>query len=204
MPDPKSPAWTLASLLILTALQFLLADTGLAQENGAANAACLACHRIEGLSAPIPNGEKRPLYVSPGDFEQSVHGKRACVECHKDITAIPHRKGVDRKVGCVQCHEDLWQAAQDDNRTQELARLGEVVQQIDSYMSSIHARPNQSKTSRGRTRPATTVMTPTTLLRSTATVGAESRLKIPEHMWKVPFPNNGEPTSRRFTGRKAQ
>ena len=144
----KSLARAAIGLLILAALEVLFATTAAAQENGAANATCLGCHRIESLSVPMANGDMRQLHVSPDDFEQSVHGNRSCVECHKDIAQIPHRKGADRKVGCVQCHEDLWQAAQEENKTEELARLGVVVEQIESYMQSIHARPNKEDQSR--------------------------------------------------------
>jgi len=179
MPNPTSQVWATATVLMLTALQYPVAETAKAQDNGPANATCLACHRIESLSSPMPNGEKRQLYVSPDDFEQSVHGKRSCVECHKDVTNIPHRKGIDRKVGCVQCHENLWQAAQEENRTDELARLGEVVAQIDSYMSSIHARPNREDQSRTN---ATCYNCHDAHYISPINnqIGVESRLKIPE------------------------
>jgi cytochrome b subunit of formate dehydrogenase len=179
MPNPKSPARAIASVLIMAALLGPLAAVAAAQENGIANATCLACHRIESLAAPMTNGDMRQLYVSPGDFEQSVHGKRACVECHKDITNIPHRKGIDRKVGCVQCHEDLWQAAQDENRTQESARLGQVVQQIDSYMRSIHARPNREDQSRTNAT-CYNCHDPHYIAPIDSKIGAQSRLKIPE------------------------
>ncbi|MDH3511177.1 MAG: cytochrome c3 family protein [Gammaproteobacteria bacterium] len=179
MPSLKSPAWAVLPALLLAALLGPVAGTATAQDNGPANATCLACHRMESLAKPMPNGEPRQLYVSPADFEQSVHGKRSCVECHKDITAIPHRKGVDRKVGCVQCHEDLWQAAQDENRTEELARLGEVVQQIDSYMSSIHARPNREDQSRTNAT-CYDCHDAHYIAPIDSQVGARSRLKIPE------------------------
>lgn len=179
MPDLKSSARAVASVLVLTALPWFVAAMASAQDNGPANAPCLACHRMETLAVPMPNGEMRKLYVSPDDFEQSVHGKRACVECHKDITKIPHRKGIDRKVGCVQCHQDLWQAAQQENRTEELARLGEVVEQIDSYMKSIHARPNREDQSRTNAtcyncHDAHYVQP------IDSAIGAASRLKIPD------------------------
>jgi predicted CXXCH cytochrome family protein len=174
----KSSAWTVAGILMLTAVLILLATTAAAQDNGPANATCLACHRMETLAVPLPNGEMRQLYVSPDDFEQSVHGKRSCVECHKDVTKIPHRKGVDRKVGCVQCHESLWQAAQEENRTEDLARLGVVVKQIDSYMKSVHARPNKEDQSRTN---ATCYNCHDAHYISpiNSVVGAQSRLKIP-------------------------
>ncbi|MFQ5566584.1 MAG: hypothetical protein ACE5EU_09500 [Paracoccaceae bacterium] len=148
MSNPKSLTSAAASVLILMALQAPLAASALAADEVPSNAACLGCHGMESLAVPMPGGGMRPLYVSPEDFGQSVHGRRSCVECHKDITAIPHRKGVDRKVGCVRCHEQLWEMAQSEDRAEELARLGVVVEQISSYMRSIHARPNIEDQSR--------------------------------------------------------
>ena len=111
-------------------------------------AICLGCHGNEGFAMPGPDGKPRPLYVVPDRFEHSVHGKRQCVECHKDITEIPHRQGVAHKVSCVNCHDDLWKAAQKAGKTQENARLGVVVDQIDRYMKSVHARPSREDQSR--------------------------------------------------------
>jgi hypothetical protein len=168
-----------AGLFICLALQGLPATVAVAQDEGPANATCLGCHRIPSLSVPLPNGESRPLYVSPEDFEDSVHGSRSCVECHKDVTQIPHRKGVDRRVGCVSCHEDLWQAAQEEGRTEELARLGEVVEQIESYMSSIHARPNREDQSRTNAT-CYNCHDAHYIEPIDSQIGAESRLKIPQ------------------------
>ena len=41
---------------------------------------------------PGPDGKARPLHVVKEKFELSVHAKRRCVECHTDITEIPHKK----------------------------------------------------------------------------------------------------------------
>jgi len=112
------------------------------------NALCLGCHGNEGFAMPGADGKPRALHVEQDRFEHSVHGKRQCVECHKDITEIPHEPGVDRKVSCVICHDDLWKAAQRDGKTEENARLGVVVDQIDRYMKSIHARPSRADQSR--------------------------------------------------------
>ncbi len=109
---------------------------------------CLGCHGNEGFAVPGANGRTRSLHVVGDKFQQSVHGKRLCVECHRDITEIPHEKGVQHKVSCVQCHEDLWEAAKKENKTKEFARLGVVVEQIDHYMRSIHARPSRADQSR--------------------------------------------------------
>ena len=106
------------------------------------NSICLGCHGNEGFAMPGPDGTMRQLHVTKDKFEASVHGKRSCVECHKDITSIPHEKQA-RRVSCVSCHQELWARAQAEGKSQEHPRLGVVVQQIDRYMSSIHARPNR-------------------------------------------------------------
>jgi cytochrome b subunit of formate dehydrogenase len=109
---------------------------------------CLGCHGNPGFEAPGSDGQMRSLSVARERFEKSVHGKRLCVECHKNMTEIPHQKGVEIKVSCVQCHEALWDAAKKENKTQEHARLGVVVEQIEHYMRSIHARPSREDQSR--------------------------------------------------------
>jgi hypothetical protein len=112
------------------------------------NELCLGCHGEPGFAMPDAGGEMRQLHISPEKFAMSVHSQRNCVECHKDIIEFPHRENVERKVGCVQCHRSLWDAAQREDKTQEFARLGEVVQQIESYWGSIHAQPNIDDQSR--------------------------------------------------------
>ena len=143
----------LASVLIMTASPgewsgAAFAQTAADDPETWDNEVCLDCHGDEDFSTEAPSGEMRQLHISPDRFGQSVHGKRFCVECHKDITEIPHREFVERKVSCVQCHRKLWDEAKRGGRTQEFARLGEVVQQIDSYMISVHARPNIEDQSR--------------------------------------------------------
>ena len=111
------------------------------------NATCLGCHGNEGFSMPGPDGKPRPLHVVKEKFELSVHAKRGCVECHRDITEIPHKKTGPLKVGCVECHQELWKAAQ-GKQTKEHERLGVVVEQIDRYLKSVHARPRRDDQSR--------------------------------------------------------
>jgi len=107
--------------------------------------ACLGCHGVEGFGVPQANGQMRPLHVDKDKFLDSVHGKRACVDCHKNISSIPHEK-VEVKVSCVQCHQETWQAAQ--SGTEEADKLTTVLKQIERYMHSIHARPNVQDQSR--------------------------------------------------------
>jgi cytochrome b subunit of formate dehydrogenase len=106
------------------------------------NDRCLRCHGRDGFSRDDAFGRERDLHVTADSFKGSVHGEQDCVGCHQDITKAPHRKGIERKVGCVTCHTDLWNQAQEAGTTEENARVGEVVQQIESYMDSMHARPS--------------------------------------------------------------
>ena len=107
------------------------------------NEVCLGCHGNEGFSVPAENGKPRSLHVIKDKFDQSVHGARQCVECHQDIKDIPHAKAV-RKVSCVGCHERLWDSAKKEGKTKDHARLGVVIDQINRYMKSIHARPSRA------------------------------------------------------------
>jgi cytochrome b subunit of formate dehydrogenase len=178
-------AWVLASLFVLAGAASAWVAQAQAQEATAESEAeqfdnelCLGCHGIEGFAEPDASGEMRDLHILPGNFAQSVHGKRACVACHKDITEIPHRANVDRKVGCVQCHRSLWDAARKEGKTAEFARLGEVVQQIESYMGSIHARPNIDDQSRTNAT-CYNCHNAHYIYPIDSTIGARSRLEIP-------------------------
>ncbi|HLF32327.1 MAG TPA: hypothetical protein VI566_15035 [Xanthomonadales bacterium] len=143
------------------------------------NAKCLRCHGRESFARKDVNGEERDLRVSAEAFEHSVHGQRDCVSCHKNITKLPHRKGIEIKVGCVQCHTELWKEAGQSGTTAENARLGVVIQQIESYMGSIHARPSMEDQS--RTNATCYDCHDAHYIEPIDTqIGSESRLKIPE------------------------
>ena len=96
-----------------------------------------------GLRFKGPDGKMRSLFVDKEKFEHSVHGGRQCVDCHTNITQVPHPP-TQVRVSCVNCHESLWETAQKEGKTQEFATLGFVVQQIDKFMNSIHARPSRA------------------------------------------------------------
>jgi len=153
----------LAKMLGWLAAGLLCAGTALAQSEAAKpetpkvaeapaekpdSETCLACHGNAGFSGPGPDGKERPLHVESDKFLKSVHGKRLCVDCHTNVTEIPHPPGMRSKVSCVQCHEDLWKTAQRENKTGEVPRLGVVVEQIERYMKSVHARPSRADQSR--------------------------------------------------------
>ena len=186
-PTPKSKSGLmslfriLAVLLLMVALQLPFSSPLFAvpDDPKLANDRCLRCHGKENFSRKTANGEERDLHVTAEGFAQSVHGSRDCVNCHQDIIKAPHRKGIDRKVGCVQCHTDLWNEAQQSGTTEENARLGEVVEQIESYMGSIHARPSMADQSRTNAT-CYNCHDAHYIEPITGQVGASSRLGIPD------------------------
>ncbi|MFC1689378.1 cytochrome c3 family protein [Pseudomonadota bacterium] len=140
------------ALLTLLVLFSALVITGPVQatpdDPKLSNDRCLRCHGREGFSREDAFGVERDLHVTAGLFSDSVHAEQDCVGCHQDIIKAPHRKGIERKVSCVTCHVDLWDQAAEDGTTDQNARLGVVVEQIESYMDSMHARPNKDDQSR--------------------------------------------------------
>jgi cytochrome b subunit of formate dehydrogenase len=151
MRNSRLTTWSTAAAMCLAAALIVRPEqthAAGAELGKLANDTCLGCHGNPGFAAPGADGKPRKLHVIPDKFGKSVHGKRNCVECHTDITEIPHKKDVTREVNCVNCHDSLWNAAKAENKIQQNARLGVVVQQIDRYMKSVHARPNRENQSR--------------------------------------------------------
>ena len=140
----------LLAIMLVATLQIPLSSTAFAEPENPKlrNDRCIRCHGKENYSREDAYGKERPLHVTAEKFKDSVHGGQDCVNCHQDIVKIPHKKGVDRKVGCVKCHYDLWEEAQEAEGDGINTRLGEVVDQIESYMGSIHARPSIEDQSR--------------------------------------------------------
>jgi cytochrome b subunit of formate dehydrogenase len=151
MTLPHIPLKSILAMLALTLLQFALAGPVSAEpaDPKLSNDRCQRCHGREGFSREGPDGQARDLHVAAGIFDSSAHGSQDCVGCHQDVIKVPHRKGVERKVGCVQCHMETWGKLQAEGKTEENGTLGLVVDHIESYMDSLHARPridDQSRT----------------------------------------------------------
>jgi cytochrome b subunit of formate dehydrogenase len=108
---------------------------------------CLGCHGQEGFAPATKPEAGTPPPVLKDRFLGSVHGKRQCVECHTNVTKIPHGK-VEVKVSCVSCHQNLLEEAKDNNKPELVAKLSGVVDMIGRYMKSIHAQPNKDDQSR--------------------------------------------------------
>ncbi len=163
MRDLKSSTWVVAGAVVLSVVSDgwlndaegqTPSDSDRAPESEIqkpSNQICLACHGQEGFG--VPTGEKgaramRRLYVSPDLFSQSVHAKRACVDCHYDILQIPHRSDVERdRVNCLECHLSTLESRRKD-QPKELDKLKIVVAKIANYMQSIHAEPSKNDLSR--------------------------------------------------------
>jgi cytochrome b subunit of formate dehydrogenase len=138
-----------AALILMIQLVVVLPASAEPADPKLKNDRCLRCHGREGFSREDAYGRERDLYVSADQFAASTHGQQDCVGCHQDITKAPHRKGVERKVGCVQCHLEQWNENQLNGSPQQNAKLDKVVDHIESYMDSMHARPridDQSRT----------------------------------------------------------
>ncbi|HSC27760.1 MAG TPA: hypothetical protein VLD67_10830 [Vicinamibacterales bacterium] len=100
--------WALALALPVRALPSTAAAApGAAQaaaQAAPANADCLICH--EDASAARADG--RPVVVTPGVFEKSIHGILSCVDCHTDLATnveFPHPEKLAR-VDCATCHSE--------------------------------------------------------------------------------------------------
>ena len=150
MCNSKIVTWLVTAAVCLAGLSLTLQvsaqSVGLAEPvtAGQSNDDCLGCHGKQSFKHASANGSVRPLHVMPEMFQKSVHGQRNCIDCHADITEIPHQTGVTHDVNCVNCHDALWTAALEQNTSQEHARLGKVVEQIDHYMKSVHSQPNRA------------------------------------------------------------
>ncbi len=115
------------------------------------DASCMTCHDGNNQVSTLPaaDGKIRPLRAIQKDkFAKGIHGEMTCVTCHQDITdnKAPHKKVAAPKANCVTCHEELWETVKKENMTAEKTRLGVVVQNIEAYKNSFHARP-KSETS---------------------------------------------------------
>lgn len=64
---------------------------------------CSICHGRQEFKKVQADGSVRPLFVDESALARSVHAKWSCVDCHADITKIPHADDLAR-VNCQRCH----------------------------------------------------------------------------------------------------
>jgi hypothetical protein len=71
--------------------------------DAAKDSPCLSCHDKELSRAG--DGKKVVRAVTQKDLRDSVHKVIACTECHRDASALPHKKQL-AKVDCGICHNE--------------------------------------------------------------------------------------------------
>jgi cytochrome b subunit of formate dehydrogenase len=112
------------------------------------NHRCLRCHADPEEKVRVrPDGTRVNLFIDAKTFEHSVHGKQPCTGCHNSITKLPHEKPLPKSIGCIECHRAKFEAQKGDP-TPEHQRLGVVVEQMESYLHSVHAKPNKKNLAR--------------------------------------------------------
>ena len=68
--------------------------------SGLENHRCLRCHADQAEKHVLrPDGSKNNIFVDKLKLEGSVHGKVACVGCHRDVTKLPHSKPLGIALG---------------------------------------------------------------------------------------------------------
>jgi hypothetical protein len=64
---------------------------------------CSICHGRAEFKKVAADGAVRPLFVDSGELERSVHARWQCVDCHADVSTIPHAAAL-LPVNCRRCH----------------------------------------------------------------------------------------------------
>ena len=164
---PPPLAWLLGALLCLPGLPLAQgAGSEAADEPAAAsepestadtkgegkrtfsNKRCLKCHGDEDEKTETrDDGTVVNIYRDYEEFQASVHGELKCVSCHTGIAKLPHEEPLPISVSCVECHQQKWEE-QKDSADPKYKRLDVVLEQIDSFMHSVHARPSKKDQSR--------------------------------------------------------
>lgn len=90
--------------------------------------ACLNCHEKEGAGKPGVNGEGRSLQISTQDYLASRHKDNSCEDCHADLDAKTHGKGLTP----LQSKRELTLSMRESCRTCHKKKFTE-------YEDSVHA-----------------------------------------------------------------
>ncbi len=149
--------------IALAALALLLAGAAPARAANEAvaltNTGCLTCHDAKARKIDVPGSDEKPrplLGIVPEKYYQSVHANLACVSCHTGITVNPPPGGdhgqdaaqTTASAKCADCHLALWKKAEQDGTASIKPRLGIVVENIEAYRKSLHAKPDSNDPSR--------------------------------------------------------
>ncbi len=111
-----------------------------------ANEDCLTCH----ADPAMKRDDGRSLAVDAGQFEGSIHGPMACVDCHADLAKaeLPHEAKL-AKVNCATCHEDIAGKFRDSIHSWARERAGLVSAPACANCHGTHdIKPHTDRTSR--------------------------------------------------------
>jgi len=89
-------------MLILLLLFF--APLSFSQE--ISNDQCLDCHGDKDLTTVKQDTIEISLFIDNQKFSHSVHGDFSCIDCHENITELPHEENLPHP-DCNQCHDDV-------------------------------------------------------------------------------------------------
>lgn len=64
---------------------------------------CTICHGKPEFRKILVDGKIRDLFAMEDSLKGSVHEKKTCVDCHFDVSEIPHRQR-PKRVTCTHCH----------------------------------------------------------------------------------------------------
>ncbi|NNF84347.1 MAG: hypothetical protein HKM29_04240 [Deltaproteobacteria bacterium] len=64
---------------------------------------CTLCHGKPEFRKILVDGKIRDLFATEDSLKGSVHEKKTCVDCHFDVSEIPHRQR-PKRVTCTHCH----------------------------------------------------------------------------------------------------
>jgi len=64
---------------------------------------CTLCHGKPEFRKILVDGKVRDLFATAESLKGSVHEKKTCVDCHFDVSEIPHRER-PKRVACTHCH----------------------------------------------------------------------------------------------------
>lgn len=115
------------------------------------DASCLSCHagNQKEIQVPLPveegeDEEMRPLLsINDNNYKRAVHGDMSCIDCHQNIvdSQSQHNKSELPDPDCASCHQDLWKNYQEKGLATQMQRMGVVVENIEAYKTSYHAKP---------------------------------------------------------------
>jgi hypothetical protein len=147
---------------------------------GVSNDTCLACHQKPDLTYKLPSGELLSLYVSPDDYNHSVHGTQgyACTQCHTTLRAYPHPTfiAVDKRdvtiqlyQACRVCHPGQYEKTVDSAHDKARA-AGDRQAAVCSDCHSAHATRRLTDASTHQLLPDTRTWIPTTCAQCHSTI----------------------------------